>query len=1119
MLLISSTSTIEVDKITVINDAYIRNPILFSLSTIVPNLSVNNKNTSVGFKVTIIPTSESINSGLYGTVSIYLSQIGKVQQYPLVFTGSDTEKIQYIEYNPDLGPVSINKTLSNSTISSDILSFDENLVKINHLSWEIWFYQNARTDLQIGFIDNGLNLICDESDIQYTFPSTISNYAYTIGQPVQSIVANSKIYVSGPDDIAIDISINGLSKIKEPDIYQLMWSGTDTSGSILSFLEPTGDLPYVFTGKLMIPKNIIQSVLNLNFNIYTANEYIRSSNSICNFTINENTKPSNLTNVSWGQSGKILQATFNNPTLDSDAKQAFNINSYKITFIASSNGASDLTGPTGALTPLEIPVTDIVYDVKTSKYIVELKGPNPSGLTTGISYFPGYSYTFNVSCKNNMGYESDTVLCNEYILTNGKPKIFITSVIDTSVNGYIIVAYPQICQVSIRARSTIYSSNLNYDEKYYHLLLKTDTHTFTNVIDNNGSYYRCDFSIICDGLTNDIAYSINVKVENNMGIAYITSNYNINLSGTQTSIEVYTGTKNLTLEIINNQITGRSIDISDCSINSLDLTGIDLSKAILKNVSSSNLSGTFTLPKNYTVLNGYIIGPYVNLSAVEKINSNNTYLLLSDVDLSGAIFSSTIEMSIKCQNVFAYDKPININCPFGGYIVAPFVSLEGADLRFLDYDQVPASSFQNVKTGPLLFNTDSTLPSGFYFKGISESYIVGPGVDLSNCNFAGTSFTNYVDFTGIDLSDTNLTNSKLDYVKSDKNKFSDKSYCKYKVLLTNQFLIENNIQLVNIVFGKETYTDYDMSGIIFNGSDMSNTSFQNVTFTNCDFTNTITNKIATMYSSQSSGGMKPANIVLVPGVNSLFNRYKISNGYLIGIDIDFTSSDLTNVDITYVNISKSIILNTKFGYNANYTSLNTKLPPGYKVINGYIFGKNLDCRSYNLQLNNQIFDLSNIDLSGSDFSDVDFKNTILSGTIFINCILRNIKSGFINGNDVTLRPPVFSISSRLKFVSGYILGPYVNLVNANFKSINLSVVDEIPYDFTGVKSGGIQTNSETRLPIGVKIVNGFILAAGVDLSNVNISDNNVSDVDLTNAILYRLKSSNLTYENNKNPKF
>jgi uncharacterized protein YjbI with pentapeptide repeats len=240
------------------------------------------------------------------------------------------------------------------------------------------------------------------------------------------------------------------------------------------------------------------------------------------------------------------------------------------------------------------------------------------------------------------------------------------------------------------------------------------------------------------------------------------------------------------------------------------------------------------------------------------------------------------------------------------------------------------------------------------------------------------------------------------------------------------------------------------------------------------------------------------------------------------MDIDFTSCNLSNTDIRYVNISKSIILNTKFGYNTNYTDENTKLPYGYRVINGYIFGKNLDCSSYNLQLPNTIFDLSDLDLSGSNFSNVDFKNTILSGTIFINCVMTNIKSGFINGNDITLRAPVFSISSRLKFVSGYILGPYVNLVNANFKSINFSFVDEIPYDFTGVKSGGIQTNSDTKLPIGVSIFNGYLLAAGVDLTNVNLTNsivNNFSDVDLTNATLYRVKSSNLTYENNKIPKF
>jgi uncharacterized protein YjbI with pentapeptide repeats len=1125
---LKESTTNGIDTISsFINDAYIYNSINATLTTVIPNVSVINKSTSIGFKVTLRTTFN-----LYGTVSIYLKQNGIVQAYPLVFSETITEQTQNIVYDPDLGPITIDQISSKSTISGDKLTTFVNNAPViyMHSFWEIWFYKNARTDLQIGYIDNGLNLICDESDIQYTLPTTILNSGYTIGQPIQTINTSSTITVSGAEDILINVKINGLDKIKDPEVYQLMWSGTKTSGSILSYSEAIGTSPYFFTGQLLIPKTDIQTSLNLNFNIYTANEYMRSSNSICNFTINENIKPLSLTNVVWGQSGKILQATFNDPNMNNPNREAFNISSYKITFIANANGSNDLNGPIGPLTPIEITPNNIVFDVKTSKYVVELKGPSSSGVSTGLSYYPGYSYTFSVSCKNNMNCESDTVTYNVPILTNGKPKITMTGSTNNSVSGYVVVAYPQTCQVSLFVCSMVSSSNSNYDKKYYHLLLKPTTHTFTYVTGSTGNYYKCDFSITCDGLINDIFYSVSIKAENNMGIvyiqSYIPSNFNMNSNGVQSSIEVYTGTQNLTLDVINSQISGRIIDISGCSINSLDLTGVDLSKAILKNVSTSNLTGTFTLPKNYKLFDGYIFGPYVNLSSVESINLTNTeYILLSDVDLSGAQFSPNLKMRIKSQDVFAYEPPINISCPFGGYIVSPYVSLEGADLRFLDYDQVPVSSFQNTRTGPsLLFNSDTTLPNGFYFKGISspKTYIVGPGVDLSSVDFAGTSVTDYVDFTGIDLSGVNLTNSKLDFVKSAKNKFSDTSYCKYKSLTNDGFLIEKNIQLVNIVFGKETYKDYDMSGIIFKGSDMSNSSFQNVTFTNCDFTDTITNKIATMYNSQSSGGMKPTNIVLVQGVNSLFHKYAISNGYLIGMDIDFTSCNLSNTDIRYVNISKSIILNTKFGYNTNYTDENTKLPYGYRVINGYIFGKNLDCSSYNLQLPNTIFDLSDLDLSGSNFSNVDFKNTILSGTIFINCVMTNIKSGFINGNDITLRAPVFSISSRLKFVSGYILGPYVNLVNANFKSINFSFVDEIPYDFTGVKSGGIQTNSDTKLPIGVSIFNGYLLAAGVDLTNVNLTNsivNNFSDVDLTNATLYRVKSSNLTYENNKIPKF
>jgi uncharacterized protein YjbI with pentapeptide repeats len=267
-----------------------------------------------------------------------------------------------------------------------------------------------------------------------------------------------------------------------------------------------------------------------------------------------------------------------------------------------------------------------------------------------------------------------------------------------------------------------------------------------------------------------------------------------------------------------------------------------------------------------------------------------------------------------------------------------------------------------------------------------------------------------------------------------------------------------------------------------------------------------------------------------------------------------------------------------------------------------------------------------MDLSGSNFTGVDFKNTILSNTDFTDCILDYIKSGNINLNMENTLPPIFSVSTKLKFSSGYIIGPKVDLSGANFKGINFRNIDipvdlinnlsqleisslteiqrvdirkklkitvdlfmikldasslsninvaclsneeikllfnvsneqlkflsvsqlnsftneqidaftdeqittfneqkilprlkiTIPYDYNGIISNNIVTDSFTQLPEHVSIVSGYFIAPKVDLTNAVINNQDFTGVILSNATLKGVRSSNIKYSQLNPPTF
>jgi len=97
-------------------------------------------------------------------------------------------------------------------------------------------------------------------------------------------------------------------------------------------------------------------------------------------------------------------------------------------------------------------------------------------------------------------------------------------------------------------------------------------------------------------------------------------------------------------------LVGPGANLSGATLSSVNLTGVDLTGATLTGLSASSITGNPTLPTNWFISMGYLIGPNANLTGANLtgINLSNKYLViinftnanLTNANLAGANFNS-----------------------------------------------------------------------------------------------------------------------------------------------------------------------------------------------------------------------------------------------------------------------------------------------------------------------------------------------------------------------------------------------------------------------------------------------------------------------------------------------
>ena len=333
------------------------------------------------------------------------------------------------------------------------------------------------------------------------------------------------------------------------------------------------------------------------------------------------------------------------------------------------------------------------------------------------------------------------------------------------------------------------------------------------------------------------------------------------------------------------------IDLQGVDLDRSDLTGVDftganlsganLDYATLNNVTLDNadLTGAFlftdgsaydgisavgaTLPTGFKVVGSYLVGPSVNISGVD----------FSGADFTGAILNqgSLTNDNLTGANLSNVDLD---RTDLTGSNLAN-ANLTGADLG---YDTLNNVTLDNADlTGAFLFTNGSayngisavgaTLPAGFK---VVDSYLVGPGVNISGADFSGA------DFTGAKLSTGSLTDDNF-----------------------------TNADLSNVDLDRTDLTGSNLTNANLTGTDLGYDTLNGVTLDNADLTG------AFLYiSGYAYNGISTVGATLPAG-------FKVVDSYLVGPGVNASGVDFSGGDFTGASLNTGTLTDDNFT-NANF---------------------------------------------------------------------------------------------------------------------------------------------------------------------------------------------------------
>ncbi len=549
-------------------------------------------------------------------------------------------------------------------------------------------------------------------------------------------------------------------------------------------------------------------------------------------------------------------------------------------------------------------------------------------------------------------------------------------------------------------------------------------------------------------------------------------------------------------------------DLSGAIITNANVLNLNLSGATITNIVSGGLVGgdALTLPVNYYVRSGYIVGPSTNLTNAALTGSD-----LSGITLTGSNMTNAVLTSANITNIITGGLTITgITVPSGyvahnGWILGPNLIARGANLTGRSY------------TGYSFANSDF---SGANLSNITLTGINMTNTNLRNCTIGGSTFASCI-FTNADLRGTvPYLTTVYDVSKSEGVLLPPNYY------IRNTVMVGPSVRLSGVI--SPSLTGIDLSGVSLVNGEFTSTNFANAIFTNADISGAYLQ--ATTLTGVRSGG-------ILNGDKAFFlSSYTVRNGYIIGAGVNLSGADLSGNDFSYmvltgatfrdsnltnlnligctlnsVNFSGATMrgIKTDDATLATYAS-SLSLPFGYSARGRYIVGP----YAY----------LQNATLTSVNLDDVDLYRADITGAVLTGASMVRLSSGQLIGANTATLPTGYLARN------GYIVGANVVISGADLSGQDLSGgsiaganVENVNFTnaiFTGLRSGGYMRNLLTAtLPAGYYAKKSsytdyynYVVGPRVNLSNADLTGVDLSGIALTSAnlSLAYLSGANIT---------
>ena len=523
-------------------------------------------------------------------------------------------------------------------------------------------------------------------------------------------------------------------------------------------------------------------------------------------------------------------------------------------------------------------------------------------------------------------------------------------------------------------------------------------------------------------------------------------------------------------KVVNGYLVGPTADLSGANFKNANFDGLDLSDAQLTNVSSGGITGRPTaLPSGWKLLGGYLLGPSANLEFSTLVGLDLNTLDLSSATLTGVKSVQISGTPILPSGWELIDGFITCKCETYNF---SNLNLSGANLSNLNLSRLGVISGKVVGS-PIL-------PEGWR---LANGYLIGPGALLQFANLSNLDLSNQ-DFTGADVT------------------FVDFSYSN----LSNAVFNGTYINSANFFRANLSNSKFRNVGP-YSGSDFTFKNGNNFYLANIDGAEFISSQIYGNLTTSSTGmpyiensflnGFYRTDILDVCGV--AISRQAATSNLTIE-NCQYDEIDLSGISLTDVKVTNSNIGRIKLGLetiqsltlsNSNvrlFQSTNTKSP----------------------EIKFDSVQIYRFEAAGVEFAGLEVADSTIFKTKFESSDIRGIqltRAQFVNlaAPHSTLKSTGV-VDSRVTdgwaLVGEYLLGPQVDVSNADFSGLRISDVDLSDANLTNV-------NFSNALVSNVDFSRGALdnsVFSGATLENVDFSDCGLNGARLSMATFNNVKA-------------